>query len=110
MMDTVYPRLAALSATKPIVLLEFGVTKGHPTVDQARWTEQALRDLTSPRWPRLLGFAWWNEAWQNDDTAAHDSNMRVEDSPALASVFRRLVGGQESVLGTPILVERIVGK
>lgn len=110
MMDGAHRRLAALSASKPIVLLEFGATKSHPTVDQARWAEQALRDLTSVRWSRLIGFAWWNEAWRNDNDPAHDTNMRVEDNPALARVFRQLVGGQAHVLGKPILVERVAGR
>jgi Glycosyl hydrolase family 26 len=102
-MDGAYPRLASLSASKPIVLLEFAVTTGHKDVDQAAWAEQALRDLVSLRWPRVIGFSWWNEAWQNDDNPAHDTNMRVQDSAALAGVFRGLVGMQDNVLGRVLL-------
>ncbi len=68
-MDQVYPRLAALSTTKPLVLLEFGVTAGNRLGDQARWARAALTDLIGSRWPRLIGFSWWNEAWPNDDKA-----------------------------------------
>lgn len=100
-MDAAYPRLAALSPEKPIALVEFGVTSGNPLGDQAEWAEAALSDLTSGRWPRLIGFSWWNESWQNDDDPAHDTHMRVQDNPALAGVFRQWVGDNDNVLSRP---------
>jgi hypothetical protein len=104
-MDEVYPRLAALSPQKPIVLLEFGVTSGNPRVDQADWAGKALEDITSWRWPGLIGFSWWNERWQNDGDRAHDTNMRVQDNPALREVFRKYVGGRDNVRGEASLRE-----
>jgi hypothetical protein len=101
-MDQVYPRLAALSAQKPIILAEFGVTAGNPHGNQVAWAETALTDLTTFRWPRLIGFSWWNETWPNDDNPAHDTDMRVQTNPNLAIVFKNLVGGQPNVLGRPI--------
>ncbi len=98
-MDSVYPRLAALTPNKPIVLLEFGVTKNNPLGDQALWAQRALADITSFRYPRLIGFSWWNEHWQNDDNPAHDTTMRVQDNPDLAAVFQQLVGNNPIVLG-----------
>jgi hypothetical protein len=103
MMDAAYPRLAALSADKPILLLEFGVAANNPLGDQAQWAEAALTDLTSLRWERLIGFSWWNEFWQNDDDPAHDTTMRLQDNPQLAAVFRRLVGENAAVLGRAVL-------
>jgi len=99
MMDAVYPRLAALSPDKPIVVLEFGATSGNPLGDQAVWAENALTDLIAGRWPRVIGFSWWNEKWPNDDNPAHDSNMRLQDNPRLADVFQKPVGENEAVLG-----------
>jgi len=98
-MAAVYPRLAALSADKPIVLAEFGVTSGNPRGDQAQWAEDALASITSLRWTRLIGFSWWNEKWQNDDEAAHDANMRIQDNPGLAGMFQNYVGRNANVLG-----------
>jgi hypothetical protein len=91
LVDPVYPRLADLAKGKPIVVLEFGVTSGHPKMDQAKWAEAALKDIVSGRWPGLLGFSWWNEAWENDNNPAHNTNMRVQDNPKLSAVFKRLV-------------------
>lgn len=102
MMDEVYPRLESLSESKPIVILEFGVTSGNPLGDQAEWANAALTDLTAINWPRIIGFSWWNEAWQNDSDSDHDTNMRVQDNPDLADVFQRLVGKQDHVLGSVV--------
>jgi len=88
MLDAVYPRLAALSPDKPILLAEFGCARGSPAASQAEWAGEALRDVLSRRWPRIRGFSWWNERWQNDDVAAHDTTMRVQDSADLAGAFR----------------------
>ncbi|NLF38715.1 beta-mannanase [bacterium] len=98
LMDAVYPRLAALSSNKPVALLEFGACRNNPLGDQAAWADAALSDILASRWPRLLGFSWWNEWWQNDNNPAHDTTMRLEDNPALSNVFRTLVGGSTNVL------------
>jgi hypothetical protein len=98
-MDEVYPRLAALGPTKPILVLEFGAAGNNPRGDQALWAERALSDLVLNRWPRVMGFSWWNERWQNDDNPGHDTSMRLQDNPALAAVFRRWVGAHRGVLG-----------
>ncbi len=105
-MDAVYPRLAALSPGKPILLLEFGAAARNPRGDQAEWAEAALSDLISGRWPRVVGFSWWNEFWQNDDNPKHDTTMRVQDNPQLAAVFRRWVGENAEVLGRAVFVGR----
>jgi hypothetical protein len=101
LMDAVYPRLAALAPNKPIALLEFGVAAHNPHGDQAQWADAALADLTALRWPRLIGFSWWNEAWPNDNDPNHNTNMRIQDNPALAQVFRARVGREAKVLGRP---------
>ncbi len=98
-MDSVYARVAALAPTKPIILAEFGVTDKNPLGNQADWARAALTDITAFRWPRLIGFSWWNEWWQNDENAAHDTDMRVQDNPDLQAVFQELVGRNPIVLG-----------
>ena len=101
LMDEVYPKLSSLSSSKPIALLEFGVTSGHPYVDQADWASNALKDITSSRWPRLIGFSWWNETWDNEDHTV--TNMRLQDNPNLTKVFNSFVGMQNKVLGKMLI-------
>lgn len=97
-MDSAYERLAALSPGKPIVLLEFGVTNGNPLCRQADWVKSALQDITSMRWPRLIGFSWWNEGWPNDNDPTHNTSMRVQDNPPLAALFRHFVAANQNIL------------
>ena len=99
-MDDVYPRVASLSSTKPIIVAEFGVTNNNPLGSQSQWAQSALTNITHFRWPRIIAFSWWNEWWQNDDNPAHDTNMRVQDNPLLTQVFQNLVGNNPIVLGT----------
>lgn len=103
MMDKAYPRLAKLSAKKPIAVLEFACTSGHPKTDQAKWAEAALKDITSFRWPRVMAFSWWNDHWTNDDDPAHNTNMRVQDNAKLKAVFQKIVKTNVNILGRPII-------
>lgn len=98
-LDETYPRLAALSSEKPILVAEFGVAKNNPLCGQAEWADAALEDLITFRWPRIFAFSWWNEAWQNDDDLAHDTTMRLQDNPELQAVFQNRVGSNPDVLG-----------
>ena len=101
-MDEAYRRLEAVSTQRPILLAEFGVTSGHPGGKQEEWARAALADLVAGRWPRLAGFSWWNETWQNDDDRSHDTHMRLQDNPELARVFKELIRDNPNILGEPI--------
>ncbi len=103
MMDLVYPRLIGMAPGKPITVLEFAVTSGNSLCDQGAWAREALGNLTSFRWPEVLGFSWWNEKWQNDNDPTHDTDMRVQDNPALGAVFRTFVGANPNVLGRVVI-------
>ena len=99
-LDKTYPRVVKMAgADKPIFIAEFGTAANNPLCNQTRWAENALSALTSFRWPRIIGFSWWNEWWQSDDNPAHDTTMRLQDNPSLAAVFRRFVGSNPVVLG-----------
>ena len=100
LMDSAYPRLDALSETKPIIVSEFGVTSNSPLGSAATWAADAWTDLKAGRWPRVIGASWWNEKWQNDTNPAHDTNMRLQDNAALANAFASQVAAS-AVIGRP---------
>jgi len=81
-------RLARLAPEKPVIIAEFATDVHNPREPAGVWATSAFRLMLSGRWPQLVGFSWWNETWQNDDTATHDTDMRVQSDPALAAVFR----------------------
>jgi len=98
MVDSAYARLERLAPRKPVLVLEFGCTANSPVVKAPDWAQAALTDLFTNRWPRVVGFSWWNERWENDDQPEHNTTMRVQDTPALAAVFRRTLAGATNVL------------
>jgi hypothetical protein len=102
-LDAVLPRLETL-ANKPIFLLEFGVTTNSPLGSASDWADSLFSSLLSSRWPSIRGFSWWNETWQNDDNPAHDTDMRVQNDPDLARVFRERLES-DKVLSRPIFTE-----
>jgi len=104
LMDSCYPRLDQLAPTKPVIALEFGCTAGSPLIAPEVWAGAALDDLLGGRWPRVIGLSWWNEWWRNDQDPAHDSNMRVQDTPALGEVFRsKLAAAGDMVVERPLV-------
>lgn len=105
MMDACVPRLEKLAAGKPLVVLEFGCTAGSPAAKPEEWAGAALDDLLAHRWKSVIGFSWWNEKWENDDDPAHNTTMRVQDTPALAKVFReKLAAAKGGVVERPASV------
>jgi len=101
-MGPVYARLTAMAPSTPVVVCEFGATQGNSRGSQASWAEDALGDLLQNSWPRVVGFSWWNEGWRNDTDPLHNTDMRVQDNPALARVFQDMVGGSARVLGRAV--------
>lgn len=97
--EDTYPRMIKLAPGKPIIVAELGTAKNNPYVDQVTWTRKALEIITSMQYENLIGFTWWNEAWQNDGNPENDTTMRAQDNPELQSLFREIIGNNPAVLG-----------
>jgi hypothetical protein len=82
-MDKAYPELVALSANKPIALLEFGVTQYS---GKAKWLRHTLSQIAAMRWPKIKAISSWNDRWQNADGTF--SNLRIDSSPAALAAFK----------------------
>jgi beta-mannanase len=105
--DQVYPRLVKLAPDKPIIVAEFGCDLHNKRVNAAQWAKLALQDLFLNRWPRVIGFCWWNEGWQNDDTKKHDSDLIILHDVDLMRVFREeLTQHADKIQETVILNSR----
>jgi hypothetical protein len=102
-MDKIYSRSAEMAPYKPIIVSEFGATLNNRYIRQEQWAEDAFASLTSGRWPKIIGFSWWNEKWENDKNPSHDTDMRVQDSSFLQQLFKKYIGDDSSVLGRPII-------
>lgn len=96
-MDYAYPRLAAISRTKPIAVLEFGVVeyKG-----KATWIASALNDLSNGRYPRIKAISYWHSDWDNFDGTW--SRMRIDSSPSALAAYRQSIADPAFVVA-PII-------
>ena len=103
-LDAAYPRMVKLAPGKPIMLLEFGCTGGDALQAPQTWAQAALNTLFSNRYPLIRGFAWWNEDYANDSNPAHNTIMRVQELPALATVFKTTLAAHAAQIQTrPVL-------
>lgn len=98
-MEDMHPRMLQVAPEKPIIITEVGSAKNNPYLDQVEWTRDALVTITSMRYQNLIGFTWWNEAWQNDGNPENDTTMRVQDNPQLQTLFREMIGNNSAILG-----------
>ena len=106
MLDAACPRIDVLAPKKPLILAEFGCTRHHPKITADAWANDALTDLLSARWPRIAGFCWWNEAWENDDHRKNDTDMIIMNDPALAGIFKK----QLSLAKDRVQEKPVIGK
>jgi hypothetical protein len=93
-LDEVYPKLAALSPTKPIAVLETGVIEERGK-DKAAWIRGAYDALRMDRYPRLKAAIWWHERWTNEDDRVSD--VRIDSDPAATAAYRKAVSGARFV-------------
>lgn len=96
LVDRAYARLHRLAPRKPVAVLEFGSAR-NGRVDPAAYARGALTDLLGRRWPQVVGFAWWNEGWPNDDNPQHNTTMRLQEQPKVAAIFRSRVAASKSL-------------
>lgn len=86
-MDHAYRELTALSPTKPMAVLEFGIIED-PFVAfrKADWITNALTALRTNTYPRVKAVAYWHEsAW----IRTGENNMRVDSSPSALQAYQR---------------------
>jgi hypothetical protein len=84
-MKKVYPGLAALSSSKPIAILELGVSESARARDKADWIRSAMDSAASGRYPRLRAVSWWNKKYRPDGSR---STLEIDSSPESLSAYR----------------------
>jgi hypothetical protein len=85
-MDHAYGELAAVSATKPIAVLEYGIIEDPFTaLRKADWISNALGAVKAGRYPRVKAMAYWHESsW----IPSGDNDMRVDSSVSSLRAYK----------------------
>ncbi len=86
-MDTSYPELEAVSKTKPLAVLEFGVMERNN--QKAQWIKDTLESVESGKYPRIKAISYWNEAWENSD--GNISNLKLNSSDEAFETYKKLI-------------------
>jgi hypothetical protein len=84
-MGKVYPGLCALSPSKPIAILELGVSDPKGTDDKPEWIREAFSAVSSGRYPRLKAVSWWNKVFRPDGKR---STLEIDSSPESLEAYR----------------------
>lgn len=103
-----YKRIQVMAPDKPVILSEMGCAAGSKTTPQAKWSREAVEDMLAGKWPKLIGFCWWNSRFGYDDNPENDTNLRVDDSPELQKAFFELFKDPR-IIGRPIITPDIIG-
>jgi hypothetical protein len=88
-----YPGLAGLSATKPVAILEMGVSEAEALGDKGLWIREAFRAIGEGRYPRLKAVAWWNKIYRPDGTR---SMLEIDTSERALAAYREGVASLRS--------------
>ena len=95
-MQRVYPTLTALSPTKPIAVLELGVSEGTDISEKAVWIKNAFASVISGRYPRVKAVSWWNKIYRPDGSR---SSLEVDSSQMSLEAYRN---GIQALLDNPV--------
>ena len=94
-MQRVYPTLTSLSPSKPIAILELGVSDTGERADKADWIRAAFESITSGRYPRVKAVSWWNKIYRPNGSR---STLEIDSSAESLAAYRE---GVRSLLDTP---------
>jgi len=81
-----YADIKAISSTKPIALLEFGVTDHHPDGNKAVWFDDAFSTILHNSYIKFSAISVWHENWENSDGTY--STLRVDSSFEALTTFK----------------------
>jgi hypothetical protein len=81
-MKRVYPGMCALSSSKPIAILELGVSEGP---GKPEWIREAMRAIGSGLYPRIKAVSWWNKTRRPDGSR---STLEIDSSAESLESYR----------------------
>jgi len=99
MIDEGYSQAQNISSEKPVLISETGTDLHNPSAPAPLWITDAFSALIHEnRWPRIIGFVWWNAAWPNDTNNKNNTTMRIEENQDVQAIFKEFLSS-DTVLG-----------
>ena len=91
-----YEQLLDISSTKPLALLEFGVTDYHKE-SKSIWLKEAFEYILNNKNIRFQAINYWHENWDNNCKGTDKekrkciTSLRIDSSKEVEEVFKELV-------------------
>ncbi len=85
----------AVTGTKPMALLEFGVTDHHLQGSKSTWLNDAFATILSNPYIHFDAISPWHENWENED-GSH-TTIRLDSSPKTLATFREWIANDRFV-------------
>ncbi len=83
-------KILEISNTKPLALLEFGVTDHHPLGNKKAWISDAFNTILNRESPlQFKAISWWHENWEEDDDLW--ATLRIDSSPESRAIFSKYI-------------------
>lgn len=82
-----YAQLDSLSATKPLMLAQWGVGEVPDEGNKAAWLDTAFTAIKE-RYPRLKAAVYWHERWSEDEVI---NDLRIDSSTEALETYRERV-------------------
>jgi len=82
-----YQSILDISQTKPIAILEFGVTDNHPLGKKDAWLEDAFETILDNPYLDFQAISYWHENWEEQDNLF--AELRIDSSAESLEIFRK---------------------
>ena len=90
-----YNSIESLNTTKPIALLEFGVTDNHNEGNKSVWLNDAFETILNNPYIKFSAISPWHENWENDDETY--STLRIDSSEESLNTFKNLIKNERFI-------------
>ncbi len=78
--------ITEISDSKPIALLEFGVTDHHPLGSKSEWLVDAFETILSGEYIDFKAISYWHESWEEEDNLF--ATIRIDSSDESLETFK----------------------
>ena len=90
-----YPSFDGLQTTKPIALLEFGVTDHHSEGSKSVWLDDAFKTILNNPFIKFSAISPWHENWENEDETM--TSIRLDSSAETKSTAKKWIANKRFV-------------
>ncbi len=84
-----------INSTRPIALLEFGVTDNHPDGNKSAWLKDAFQTILDNPYITFSAISPWHENWENEDGTM--TTIRLDSSLEVQEVFKQIIQNERFI-------------